>query len=71
MTLKKENNPETPAAEKSLPKYSLDELQKHCQKLFGVSSAAFSGATASIAKKDYTIDEMKKIIENWNSKKIK
>lgn len=51
--------------EVSEPAFSLAALQKHCRELFDVSKAAFTGATAGIENRDYTIKEMKSIIEAW------
>ncbi len=53
------------------PKYSLANLQRHCLKLFGVSTPTFAGATAGIETREYTINEMKCIIEKWRRQEVK
>ncbi len=45
--------------------FSIAALQEHCRELFDVSKAAFTGATVGIEKRDYTVKEMKSIIEKW------
>ena len=55
----------------SEPKFSLEALQKHCLELFGVSTAAFVGATAGIEARDYTKNEIKSIIEKWCRQEVK
>lgn len=59
--------------ETSVPEttYKIEALQKHCRKLFGVSSATFAGATANIENREYTIEEMKTIIGKWCGQEVK
>jgi len=52
------------------PKYSLDVLQKHCRKLFGVPTVVFVGATTGMTG-EYTVEEIKSIIEKWCKKEVK
>lgn len=59
------------AKTKDEPKFTLEALQKHCLELFGVSTATFAGATARIEAKEYTVNEMKGIIEEWCGKAVK
>lgn len=53
------------------PTYKLSALQKHCRKLFGVSAATFVGATTGIADKEYSVNELKSIIEKWCRQEVK
>lgn len=47
------------------PVFSLESLQKHCKKLFGVSTVTFVGATHGIEQRGYTVEEVKNIITKW------
>jgi len=53
------------------PTFKPSALQKYCRKLFGVSTATFVGATTGIADKEYTVNEMKGIIEEWCRQEVK
>jgi len=53
------------------PKYPLAALQKNCRKLFGVSAPTFAGAAAGIEAREYTINEMKAIIEKWCRQEVR
>lgn len=55
----------------SEPVFAVETLQKHCLKLFGVSTATFAGATAGIEAREYTVNEMKGIIKEWCGKVVK
>ena len=55
----------------SEPTYPLEVLQKHCLKLFGVSTPTFVGATTGIEAREYTVNEMKGIIEKWCRQEVK
>ncbi len=50
-------------------KYSVEALGKYALKLFGVSSWVYAGATATLTG-EYTVDEMKKAIEEWQKRKV-
>lgn len=54
----------------SEPKYTLDVLQKHCRKLFGVPTTVFVGATTGMTG-EYTVAEIKSIIEKWCRTEVK
>lgn len=54
----------------SEPTFPLETLQKHCLKLFGVPTATFAGATAGIEAREYTVNEIKSIIEEWCGKVV-
>ena len=51
-------------------KFSISKLRENCVKLFGVSTCTFDGATYKL-NGEYTIEEMKKIIEDWKKKEVK
>ena len=53
----------------SAPKFSIDKLGKHCLELYGCSSTTFAGATAGLTG-EYTVDEMKEIINQWSEKEV-
>lgn len=52
-------------------KFPLEELQKNCIELFGVTSSTFAGATHVLGDGEYTIAEVKKQINTWLSKEVK
>lgn len=49
-------------------KYQLSKLRDNCERIFGVSACTFAGATAKLSDGEYTIDEIKSAIENWQKK---
>ena len=52
--------------------YTLEKLRANCKKLFGVSTTTFAGATAALPnKKQYTVAEIKKVIDEWLKKEAK
>lgn len=52
--------------------FTLDALQKHCKELFGVTSSTFAGATNGMsADKKYTVEEVKKTIDEWGKKEAR
>lgn len=53
------------------PKFSLDNLRKHCYELFGVPTVVFAGATAGLEAKEYTVNEIKSAIEKWCRQEVK
>jgi len=52
------------------PKFPLDRLCRDCQKLFGVTTSTFDGATFGLTG-TFTVDEIKTKISGWQNKKIK
>ena len=56
---------------KKEPVYTLEKLRASCRKLFNVSSTTFTGATCKLPKKEYTIAEIKSVIEKWQKKEAK
>lgn len=54
----------------SAPKFSIATLRKNCVKIFGVSSSTFDGATHGIDG-EYTVKEMKSVIDKWHKKEVK
>lgn len=61
---------ETVMQAKTPKKYSVEQLQGNCRKLFGVSTSTFVGATHKMTGK-YTVEEMKAHIEAWKKKGVK
>ena len=55
----------TKAAAKQEPKYSVDKLRQNAIHLFGVSQSTFDGAMYGHTEAEYTIGEVKKIIDEW------
>lgn len=59
---------ETPVVAEN--KHSIEKLRANCYKLFGVTSSTFDGATHGL-NDEYSVEEIKKIIERWNKKEAK
>lgn len=57
-------------APSSKPKFTLERLRQDCLKIFGVTTSTFDGATCGKSGK-FTLDEMKKIIEDWQNAPVK
>lgn len=55
----------------SEPKFKLKKLQKNCRKLFGISESIFIGAATGLAEGEYSVSEIKTIIEKWYKKEAK
>ena len=51
-------------------KYTIEKLRANCLTLFGVTSSTFDGATHGL-NDEYSVEEIKKIIEKWNKKEAK
>lgn len=52
-------------------KYTLSNLRNYTDELFNVGKATFDGATAELdTKKEYTVAEVKKVIESWLKKPV-
>jgi hypothetical protein len=56
--------------EQEAPKFSVEQLRKHCVRLFGISSSTFDGAMYG-KKEPMTIEEAKAIIKGWLGKEAK
>lgn len=52
------------------PKFTVERLAANCRQLFGVSSCTYAGATHGMTG-EYTVEEMKKQIEEWKKKEVK
>lgn len=52
-------------------KFKLFKLRENCVQLFGVSDSTFAGASCGLEKDEYTISEMKNIINTWLKKEAK
>lgn len=72
MTKKKEESkPEVQnMTEKSEPVFPVERLRENCAKLFGVSQSIFDGAAYGLSG-EYTVKEMKSLIEKWKTKEVK
>lgn len=53
------------------PKFKLFKLRENCAQLFGVSDSTFAGASDGLKNDEYTISEMKNIINTWLKKEAK
>ncbi len=63
---KKVEKPEAVKTEtQSKPKFLVSQLRKNCVTLFGVTTSTFDGAMYGHKEQEYTVDEVKKIIENY------
>lgn len=51
-------------------KFPVEKLAVHCRQLFGVSSCTYAGATHGMTG-EYTVEEMKKHINEWCKKEVK
>ncbi len=72
MTKSKENeNTEksTNTVKAAVPKYTLEKLRENCMELFCVSKSTFDGAAYGLDG-CYTVNDMRKIINNWYSKEV-
>lgn len=51
-------------------KFSVEKLRENCLTLFGVTTSTFDGATNGLSG-DYTVEEMRKNIAEWQKKEAK
>ncbi len=51
-------------------KFTVERLRMACTSLFGVSTSTYDGATHGL-KGEYTVEEMKSIIQKWMKKEVK
>ena len=68
-TPKAETSPAVPQPATNQPVFSLERLRRDCFKVFGVTSSTFDGAAHGLDG-DFTVDEIRKIINDWQSKPI-
>ena len=59
------------AAAAAPTKFQLSKLRENSEKIFGVSSCTFAGATAKLPDGEYTIEEIKATIQKWQTKEVK
>lgn len=52
------------------PTFTIKQLQKYSLELFGLTRTAFIGATHGLSG-EYTIQQMKRHIEEWLKKEVK
>lgn len=62
---------ETIVETKQERKFPLSRLAAHCQKLFGVPSSTFAGATAGLEDGEYSKSEIEAVISEWKGKEAK
>lgn len=55
------------SAAQTAQKFPVERLAKACQTLFNVSASTFAGATAGMTG-EYTVEEMRKHIDEWLGK---
>lgn len=60
-----------PAIKKAETKFPLDTLRRDCVKLYKITSSTFAGATASLPDGEYTIEEVRTVIDKWLKKEVK
>lgn len=56
--------------EKSETVFPVERLRENCGKLFGISQSTFDGAAYGL-NGEYTVKEMKSLIEKWKTKEVK
>lgn len=71
MDKKSETAVKDTATKKSETKFPLGVLKQDCVKLFKVSSSTFAGATTQLPDGDYTIEEVRTVIDKWLKKEVK
>jgi len=67
-----ENRSVPPAivTEKAAPMFTVARLRKDCLELFGVGITTYDGATYGL-EGQYTVNEMREIINNWKEQEVK
>lgn len=65
--MKSKKQPEIKKA--NAKRYEIEKLYQNCVELFDVSGSTFIGATYGL-KGQYSVEEMKQIIENWKKKGV-
>lgn len=60
-----------PATKKAETKFPLEVLKNDCVKLYKVTSSTFAGATSSLPDGEYTIEEVRTVIDKWLKKEVK
>lgn len=58
-------------AKKAEMKFPLEVLKNDCVKLYKVTSSTFAGATANLPDGEYTIEEVRTVINKWLKKEVK
>ena len=70
VTMPAENMAAKPQPTQTENKFPLEKLSKDCFKLFGVDPCVFAGATHGL-KGEFTVSEIKSIINTWLKKEVK
>lgn len=56
---------------KAETKFPLATLKQDCVKVYGISSSTFAGATMDLPDGEYTIEEVRTVINKWLKKEVK
>lgn len=59
------------ATNKAEKKFPLSVLRRDCVKLYKITSSTFAGATATLPDGEYTIEEVRTVINKWLKKEVK
>ncbi len=59
------------STEDNVKRFPLSSFRKNCIKTFGITTSTFDGATFRLEEKEYSLDEMKSIIEKWKKQEVK
>ena len=68
---KKPEKGETADTSVKAVKVPITKLEKRCLELFGVTSSTFAGATYGLTETEYSVEEMREIINRWLKKEVK
>ena len=64
------NKKDANTPEQEAQKFTIPQLQRYAFELFGVPTSTFVGATTGLDG-EYTVSEVKQIIEDWKKKEAK
>lgn len=59
------------ATKKAEAKFPLEVLKRDCVKLYKITSSTFVGATSNLPDGEYTIEEVRTVINKWLKKEVK
>ena len=71
MAKESEKTVEATVTKKAETKFPLATLKQDCIKLYGITSSTFAGATMSLPDGEYTIEEVRIVINKWLKKEVK
>lgn len=61
---------ETTTAGNNPVKFPIEKLRSNCVKLFKVTTSTFDGATSGMTG-EYTVSEIRGLLESWGKKEVK